>query len=181
MFLLLFEMITNSSLMTTVVWLVELYAMQKMKTLKERVDTFGAGPTPDARMGFTLDELNQWYQDLGGEGRQAYLQMAAFDFFPFIQVTPILLGTFLYTQLTAAGMSPLAAMIMPAAMLGDLIETYIVVHGCKNYPNEILPTEYVEMASLGNQLKWVAYASGLVLLSGLFVYNRFRVKKLKNE
>lgn len=151
--------------------------MQTMKTLNERVNSFGAGPAPDLRMGFTLDELNQWYEAMGEEGRQAYLEMATFDFFPYMEVTPILLGTFLYSQLTAAGMSPSAAMIMPVAMICDLAETYIVAYGCKGYPNEKLPEHYVELASLGNQVKWVLYSSGLMLLSVLFLYNTFRTKR----
>ncbi len=179
MFLLLLEMISNSNFMTTMVLFLEFYAMQEMRALNDRVNSFGAGAAPDLRMGFTSDELNQWYHDLGEEGRQAYLKMAAFDFCPNMEVNPILLGTFLYSQLTAAGISPNAAMMMPVAMVCDLLETYIVVYGCKQYPNERLPDHYVELASVGNQMKWILYASGLMLLTVLFVYNTLRPNNTK--
>lgn len=181
MFLLFLQMISESHFMTTVLLLLQLYVMQEMKTLNQHVNSFGAGAAPDLRMGFTSDELNQWYDAMGDEGRQAYLKMATFDFFPYMEITPILLGTFLYSQLTAAGMSPSAAMMMPVAMVCDLMETYIVVYGCKNYPNEPLPVHYVELASVGNQLKWVLYSSGLMLLSALFLYNTVRPNQKKPD
>ena len=180
MFLLLLEMISNSNFMTTLVLFIEFYAMQEMKALNERVNSFGAGAAPDLRMGFTSDELNQWYDAMGEEGRQAYLNMAAFDFCP-MAINPILLGTFLYSQLTAAGFSSNSAMIMPLAMVCDLLETYIVVYGCKNYPNERLPDHYVELASVGNQLKWILYSTGLMLLSVLFIYNTCWPKNNNNS
>ncbi|GAX26995.1 hypothetical protein FisN_9Lh304 [Fistulifera solaris] len=177
MFLLLLDKISQSNFMTTLVIVIALYAMQEMKALNEQVNSFGAGAAPDLRMGFTSDELNQWYDDMGEQGQQAYLQMAAWDFCPFMVITPILIGTYLYGQLAAAGMSPNAAMMMTVAMVCDLLETYIVVYGCKHYPKEKLPDHYVELASVGNQLKWILYVSGLMLLTVLFLYNTLRPHK----
>lgn len=159
----------------TAVLLLELYSFHTMKGLSDDVVARGVGPAPDMRFGFSAEEIYDWIEKLGVDGRETYLKMVAFDFFPYMEAYAILLGALLLQQLELAKLSKQVALIFPAAMICDMFETFIVGYAVKNYPETMVKPVYLDtVASTANQSKWILAVTGMLLLSLLFIYNSVR-------
>lgn len=90
-----------------------------------------------------------------------------------------LYGTLLFIQCRSAKALDLSFLFL-IAMLLDVVETSIFNFATKQYPEHV-SSGVVRMASIANELKWVACGSGMVSLVALFVYNSLgkRVKSHK--
>ena len=65
-------------------------------------------------------------------------------------------------------------------MLFDIIETVIFNYATKQFPNRISST-IVRVASIANEMKWVCFGFGTIILVGLFVYNSLKRAKSKSH
>lgn len=173
MFLPVLQAVADSSALLSVVLVIELFSIQRMNGLIQAVTAFGAGAPPDTRFGYSVEELNEWMDALGEEGRETYMNMVAFDLFPYMEAYALLLGALLLQQLQQTKLDPSYALIFPVVMVCDMLETFIPAWGVKSYPEKLEPI-YVEVASTANQLKWILFGAGLLLTSGLFIYNSVR-------
>jgi len=127
-----------------------------------------AGPPPDLRFGYTVSELNEWYDGIGKEGCEAYKKIAMIDLFPYMECYTLLLGGILVKASRKAGANPEIALLMPVVMLCDVVETIIPLYGCFLYPEERLPTLLIHLSSAASRLKWTLFIVSNVVLSFLF-------------
>lgn len=110
------------------------------------------------------------YDAIGPEGCILYQKHAFVDLFPYMQTYAMIGGAFLLQQLRPLGLWTRIALVFPAAMMMDLIETLIPAYGCTILPRRLQP-QIVDAAITANKLKWTQFGAGMILLSTLFVYN----------
>jgi hypothetical protein len=145
--------------------------------LRVLLDHREAGPPPDIRFGYTPDELNAWYGAIGQEGCKSYKQLAMVDIFPYMESYTLFFGGLLVKVARRANVSEQIALLAPLVMMLDVVETVIPAYGCFLYPEERLSNQMIHVASFANQLKWVIFNSGLVLLVVLFAISKMKPVK----
>jgi hypothetical protein len=131
---------------------------------------------PDARFsGYTVHELNTYYDILGMDGCRMYIAVENWDIFPFMVSYTLCLGSVLtilarklYPSHPRRGDS-LSLLAMIIWML-DMIETVIQRQGCRIYPDR-LPDPHILLASAAVQLKWKLF----MLSVGIIVIGSIRV------
>lgn len=173
----LLDKIAHSSTLLTIVLLVELACIYYQQELTKSMEPYGG--IIDARFAFSPEEMMEWVDQLGEQGRLAYQKVASFDLFPFMESYALLLGALLLQQTRAAGFQDTVAMIFPLAMVFDVLETAIAAWACRTHPR-ILNQHFLTMASAANKYKWVLIMAGLFTTSILFVYNSLLPKKKEN-
>lgn len=151
--------------------LLQIYATVKVN---EKMDyltkTFGGGPPPDLWFGIPPRKLYDYFAGIGAEGRAAYLAMVSTDVMPVMPAYTLLLGSLLYRECRTANAPNFLVLIFPLTMIFDAIETIGCGHAAKLFPKRLKPT-YLNLISLGNQLKWISLGIGCIILSFLFVRN----------
>lgn len=100
------------------------------------------------------------------------MDMVAWDLFPFMEAYTISLGSFMLKESETAKRGEKLALIFPLAMMCDLVETLLNGYATREFPNRI-DDRLVQLSSIANQVKWILFASGLSILSYLFVSNYF--------
>lgn len=127
---------------------------------------------PDARMfGYTVEELNLWYDRVGVEGCEIYILGADWDFVPIMIVYPFFLGSMLIKFTRAAGWSESLAYIPLMTVVFDIEETYLQREGCVVFP-ERLSDEHIVLAGNCCRMKWMGLNASMLLILGLFVKER---------
>jgi hypothetical protein len=168
MFILLLDKIANSNVLMGVAVVMEIVSVYVMKGHIEAMEQYGGAL--DLQFAYSPQELATWIENAGPEGCARYQQMASWDLFPYMESYALLLGALLLQQTRAAGLSDTIAMIFPLVMIMDIAETAIPAFGCRIYPDK-LDSIFLNISSAANRYKWVAFGTGLLLLSILFVYN----------
>ena len=131
-------------------------------------------PTPDVRFGYSVQELHDYYEALGEEGCQIYIQTAKFDLCPYM-ILYCLSGSALTVRAArAAGNAPQLAYFLLAAMSADVLETSLQLYGCTLHPQTMHAT-LIHIAAFANRVKWTLGATALVILIGLWT----KPKKLR--
>ena len=112
---------------------------------------------PDGRLGYTPDELNQWYDAIGVDGCRVYVRGANFDFYAIMPLYPLLLGSslvaLLLRQQVSNNKSTFVVYLPLAAVAADIIETFLQRKGCVIYPLRLSDT-MLSIAGNANRLKW---------------------------
>jgi hypothetical protein len=170
---------SNTSLLAAAV-IAEAAAIFIMNQRTQKVESYSAGPPPDLWFGFKELRLYKYLDSLGEDGRAAYLHMNDLDVGVYMWCYMLLFGSLLFRQCHRAGLSQNVSLIFPFAMCMDLVETVSFRHASMQFPLH-LSYHLVLLASIANQLKWIGFASGLLLLVVLFVKNTFFVKELKSS
>jgi hypothetical protein len=145
--------------------------------LRVLLDHGEAGPPPDIRFGYTPDELNSWFDAIGQEGCKSYKQLAMVDIFPYMESYTLFFGGLLVKVARRANVSEKVALLAPLVMMLDVVETVIPAYGCFLYPEERLSAKLIHVASFANQLKWIVFHFGFVLLGILFVISKVKPVK----
>jgi hypothetical protein len=128
---------------------------------------------PDARItGYSSDELNLWYDNIGVEGCKTYILCTHWDFAAIMVIYPLFLGSMLIAVGKSAGLSENLAYIPLVTVAFDIVETYIQREGCVKYP-ERLTGHRIKMASVACQFKWGFLGS--TILAILVVYVRMQL------
>ena len=164
--ILLFEKISESSLLTTVLILMELVSIHVMKSRIAAMDAYGGAP--DVWFAYQPQQLADWLANMTDEGCVAYHRMSQWDLFPYMECYTLLLGSLLLQQARAAGLADSIAMIFPLVMIMDIIETTLPAWGCDR---RALGPHGLTIAAAANKYKWVLFGTGMCTLSVLFVYN----------
>jgi hypothetical protein len=118
-------------------------------------------------LGYTVEELNAFYDALGVEGCQLYIAVATWDLFPSMISYTVCLGAFL-TLLARQypGLPDNISVLAIIVWILDIIETGIQRLGCIVYPDR-LPDQYIRLASRAVQWKWIlATTSTLLVIVG---------------
>lgn len=166
---------SNTSLLAAAV-IAEAAAIFIMNQRTQKVESYSAGPPPDLWFGFTEMRLYEYLDSLGEDGRAAYLHMNDLDLAVYMWCYMLLFGSLLFQQCQSQNVS----LIFPFAMCMDLVETVTFRHASRQFPLH-LSYHLVLLASIANQLKWIGFASGLLLLVVLFVKSTYFVKELKSS
>ena len=132
--------------------------------------SFGAGPPPDLWCGYNSEQIYEWLEKIGPKGRKQYLEMVVWDLFPYMESYTILLGSVLLKECESAKRKSEVALVFPLAMMFDLVETLANGYATTQFPDRI-DARVVEVSSIANQLKWVSFGVGLLMLSLLFFHN----------
>lgn len=164
----LFEKISESSTVMTVLLFLQLISMYVMQQHIKAMEPYGGAP--DVWFAYRPLQLGEWLANMSEEGCQTYIRMAQWDLFPYMECYTLLLGTLLLQQVRAAGLSDRIAMIFPAVMVMDVIETIVPVRWCGQ---ENVSLNVLGLAAVANKYKWVLFGAGLGNLSILFLYNNF--------
>ena len=131
---------------------------------------FNAGSPPDMRFGYTSDEIYEWLEKLGPDGRKHYLDLVYWDFFPMMPTYAVLLGSLLYEEIKHTEHRNEIAYVFPVTMLFDVVETAANGYTAYHFPDPV-DSYIVDISSLANQMKWLALGSGLFALSLIFLQN----------
>jgi hypothetical protein len=124
---------------------------------------------PDVRIaGYTPAELNLWYDRVGVEGCQVYIQAANWDFLAIMMTYPLFLGSMLIVTTRSTGLSENFAYIPLVTVVFDMVETYFQRKGCVLYP-ERLPEGVVAAAGYACVFKWIFLTVSLFFILGLRV------------
>ncbi|CAB9496990.1 expressed unknown protein [Seminavis robusta] len=135
---------------------------------------------PDARMlGYTPDELNQWYNSIGIEGCKIYIQSAHWDFMPIMVIYPVFLGSMILVLGQEAGLSENLVYVPLSSAIFDIIETYLQREGCVIFP-ERLPDQTIRIASLACQTKWLFLITSILTVVGLFLKGKLSTTAASN-
>jgi hypothetical protein len=117
---------------------------------------------PDMRIsGYTPTQLNAFYDMLGPEDCDMYVDTCNWDMFPFIPSYAIVISAGLLQTAIWNGRDPRAAYMGLVMGLADLIETAIQRQGCvlvvqtSNVVRERLPEWAIEVSSAALQVKWI--------------------------
>jgi hypothetical protein len=180
----LLETVASSNKLLFAAFLLIMFQQWLMLQMIKRISSLNVGLPPDARFGYTPQELYEWYEALGTDGRRLYKNMYTLDLFPYMETYAILGGALLYQSLDQLGLPTKISLLFPLAMWFDFLETVIPAYGCETYPNP-LPYAVVQVAIGSNQLKWITFGVAMTLWSVLFVYTslvpRRAVVEKKNE
>lgn len=173
MFIRIFKIVGNSTTNMIGAGMLQIIAILFMtQRLGHLVKTFGAGHPPDLWFGYDSDSVYSWLEKVGPNGRSCYMDMVAWDLFPYMEAYTILLGSFMLKESETAKRGEKLALIFPLAMMCDLVETVLNGYATREFPNRI-DDRLVQLSSIANQIKWILFASGLLILSYLFVFNYF--------
>ena len=123
---------------------------------------------PDARFGYTPDELNLWYDRIGVEGCRMYKLAADWDMYAIMIIYPLFLGSMLVKSARIAGMSERMAYLPLVTVACDVVETYFQREGCILYPERLTDGQII-LASYANRLKWAGLVLSMTLIVALFV------------
>jgi hypothetical protein len=117
---------------------------------------------PDMRIsGYTPTQLNAFYDLLGPQDCDMYVDAANWDMFPFIPSYTIVISAALLQTAIWNGRDPRAAYMGLVMGLADLMETAIQRQGCvlvlqtSDVVRERLPAWAIEVASAALQVKWI--------------------------
>jgi hypothetical protein len=117
---------------------------------------------PDMRIsGYTPTQLNAFYDMLGPEDCDMYVDTCNWDMFTFIPSYAIAISAALLQTAIWNGRDPRAAYMGLVMGLADLIETAIQRQGCvlvlrtSDVVRERLPEWAIEVASAALQVKWI--------------------------
>lgn len=144
------------------------------------VEKIIGGSPPDLWFGYSFDDLNYFYKTLGNDGCQHYIQMAKWDFFPFMPVMFISLNFYLKKSCEYFGLPTHFSLLTIVAWVADIIETGIQMYGCSLYPISLSPV-LVMSGSLGNQLKWIISIPSIIFILFYFMSKFFPKMASKNE
>ena len=160
-----------------VFWLLSQFIM--IMQCQSLNDMYGGGiydTIPDAWFGCTTEEIYQYLDKLGPEGRRSYMIINALDFILYMPSYAILLWMLLLRQCHFAGISNnISLLIVVVVLLCDIIESFIFGYATRQFPNHRLDASAVTIASIANQGKWISLLLGLVMLVVLCVQNKFVV------
>lgn len=145
-------------------------------------------PIPDIRFrGYTVSELNGWYEAIGVDGCKIYSNAALFDLFPYMELYALCFGTLLCHQIKLAHpyrtwLKRELTLLFPLVMMFDVVETTITFYGASMYSKhqQRLPDVFIHVASTCTQMKWTLFLTGFSLLTGLVIDN-YIVRRSKNE
>ena len=134
-----------------------------MTALTQRLAYYEQGlATPDIRLfGYTVSELNTYYDTLGEEGCQAYVRVSDWDFFPYMFGYSILVGTFLLRASRQFGHAEAVTLLAPLIHTCDLVETYVQKQGCLLYPVR-LSEDAINAGSYAVRMKWMLFAIAML-------------------
>jgi len=129
----------------------------------------GGTNTPDLRvMGYTVAELNQYYDNLGVEGCRSYVSLANWDFFPVMPSYIVTLGALHVLSARKLKIADRGAYLLLLVFLFDIVETFLQRRGAVLYPDR-LSTVQILLASACCSLKSLSlFLSILQLLVGGF-------------
>jgi len=181
MFMVVLEKAADSSWILTAALISQVVCLHLLSQKGAQIEALGGGPVPDARFGFSEQDLNSWYDAIGEEGCRLYQQLAFLDLFPQVQSYAILLGGLLLQQTRQAGVTNKLALAFPMMMFFDIIETCISAYGCRIHPDRRLKSELIQAAAAANQLKWIHFGIGMVMLTLLFLYTNLFMKQSPAE
>ena len=139
-------------------------------------DNFDMGMTPDVWFGYDENDIYEWMEKIGPNGRMSYVEIMKWDFVPYMPSYTILLGSVLAWQCEiASDWNSNVALIAPLIMIFDLVETASNYFITTHFP---LRAKYIVMvSSLANQLKWITCAVGILVLVILIIQNYFLQKR----
>jgi hypothetical protein len=188
-----FDYIGNNPKALTALFVIQVFVQYQMSLYLKQFEAlspdgnFRSKQPPDLWLGFEGEDLQGWIQDtVSIEACQAYINMARFDFFPYMITYPLLFGTLLYQQviqfetLNDSASFTQMSYIFVAAMVADIVETIIPMTACQmkianaaGGPQHSMDLAWYNLAAAANKLKWILLAVGMVLLTGLFISNQF--------
>lgn len=131
---------------------------------------YGGGHPPDLWFGISDNKLYDYLNEIGPDGRKGYAKLNAWDLFPYMWGYTILFGSLLYRQCQKSKISTNLSLIYILAVLSDCLESFICRHATKTFPERIHP-DLLTLASLGNQMKWLSFLLGKLILGALLVRN----------
>lgn len=176
-FLYLCRAIANSRqlLWCTSAALIFVFAVQR--SIAKPLGAFTDGLNiPDARItGYSSDELNLWYDNIGVEGCKTYIICTHWDFLAIMVTYPLFLGSMLISVGTPAGLSENLAYIPLVNVAFDIVETYIQREGCVKYP-ERLTGHRIQIASVACQIKWVFLVTTMFAIPVLYLRAKLLLK-----
>ena len=109
------------------------------------------GEIPDAAfLGYTEEQLRTWYEALGDQGREGYLEIAVLDFAGFMPIYVFLLTA---QMISSEMVGPLVYTPL-VALFFDLCETLIHCYACYSYP-DIPASPILRFTSVATILKFV--------------------------
>jgi hypothetical protein len=162
--------------------MVALLLLEQASTLKQHPET--KHMIPDARYwGYTVEELNAFYDALGFEGCQLYIAVETWDLVPSMISYTVCLGTFLTLLAQRYHVSDHLSLLASMVWILDIIETVIQRHGCRIYPDR-LPEPYIRLASKAVQWKWkLASTSMLLVIAGgmHILWKKWTVQTMKKQ
>ena len=182
MLLTLFRSIADSTQLTTLVVLANLFSDGVMFAVKlPRVqkyvdpatlpkDTIAFGDIPDTWFGFAHppDLLGTYFASLGEEGRDAYNDISRWENFPYMICYVLLLGMLLVRASRKLGISDIVAWVAPAVMVFDIIEN-IVLDMAMDVAPDNLGEVPLAIGSNACKLKWMLFVSPLIYSLGILV------------
>lgn len=134
-----------------------------LAALTQRLAVYEQGlAAPDIRFfGYTVSELNSYYETLGEEGCQAYVKVADWDFFPYMFGYSILVGVFLLRASRQHAHPEAVALLSPMIYTCDLVETYVQKQGCLLFPIR-LSEDVIQAGNYAVRTKWVLFIVAIV-------------------
>eukprot|EP00980_Cylindrotheca_fusiformis_P017918 scaffold5688_cov104-Cylindrotheca_fusiformis.AAC.4 len=134
------------------------------------LETFGGGTAPDLWFRVPSKKLYSYLAEIGDGGREAYLDITIFDFFPYMPAYTLFFGSLLYLQCETAGISTRLSLVFVVAVMCDVIETAGFHYATKMFRTS-LEQQYMIVISTANVLKWISLGIGFILLLGLIIKN----------
>jgi hypothetical protein len=127
---------------------------------------------PDVRFGYTGDEIFDWMNLIGVNGRELYREMVVWDLFPYMEFYTLFFGSILVRQCQQSKGSSFVALIFPFMMSCDIVETGINLAALDMFPMRI-DDRLMKLSSIGNQVKWISCVFGVFLI----LYNKISRKQ----
>ena len=137
---------------------------------------------PDLRYGYTPDDIYTWMDMIGPKGRDLYHSIVRWDLFPYMESYTLLLATILCRQCQSWTKGKLSALVyLPfLVMFCDVIETAINGYALVSFPSRV-DDKLMYLSSMGNQLKWITFASSIFSIGYIEIIKRQKISSFKPE
>lgn len=134
-------------------------------------DAGGSGTVPDLKFGFTADSLRELREHTWGEaGCQAYVKASSVDLFPYMEAYTVVLWCLAIVACRDRSTltKTLAGLLASCPVCFDVTETWILRQTCLTEVSH----DWVHVASVANQLKWLSLLGFLIIYLPLWYLAR---------
>ena len=184
------DAISTSKYLFTLIVLLEIVSVAYMTKMSRDLDSHISTSMlsqqnvntacPDLRFGYAPDDIYTWMDMIGPEGRDLYQRMVRWDLFPYMESYTLLLATILWKQCQTCTKGKLSALVyLPfLVMFCDIIETAINGYALVSFPSRV-DDKLMYLSSMGNQLKWITFASSILSIGYIEIIKRQKISSLK--